>query len=151
MADFFGNTLGASKQKHTQSAVVGFSRAQCVENIRSRHSFPDWDPQQAGNPYQWHAIHRAKIAHQQRFTKLLVGPTHHQEIDVRRRQQKLPAKGRLDLPDSTKARLMKGQRYEYSTFGAPREMRAALADFRHEIPKVRLLEDYITKKDGIQF
>jgi len=59
-------------------------------------------------------------------------------------------KGRLDLPDSTKARLMKGQRYEYSA-GAPREMRAALADFRHEIPKVRLPEDYMTKKDGIQF
>src|SRR5260370_17555100 len=88
MPEIFGNTLSTSKQKPTQSATEASSRSQCVENIRSRHSFSDWDPQQAGNPYQWHAIHRAKIAHQQRLTKLLVGPTHHQEIDVRRRKQK---------------------------------------------------------------
>src|SRR5712664_1634773 len=61
MLEIFGNTLSTSKQKYAQSATEGSSRSQCVENIRSRHSFSDWDPQQAGNPYQWHAIDRAKL------------------------------------------------------------------------------------------
>jgi len=72
--------------KTHSSADRGLLRAQCVENIPIPTLVPDWDPQQAAIQPR-HAIHRAKIAHQQRFTKLLVGPSS-SRIDVRRRQPK---------------------------------------------------------------
>src|SRR3981189_2038844 len=123
MLEIFGNTLSTSKQKYAQSATEGSSRSQGVENIRSRHAFADWDPQQAGNPYQWHAIHRTKIAHQQRFTELLVGPTHHQEIDVRRRQQKRSSRvdRRINTPQDGR-KIERVERHSEDTKDFPRKV-----------------------------